>query len=150
LPVDLPDVNALIALFDRAHVHHGPAHAWFTHAAKTGWATTAITENGLVRIVSNPRYTNGPISALDAAEFLRQMKGNHADTHRFLASDVSITDESLFDLSAIHGHQQLTDLYLLGLCHRHGARLVTFDSAIAALLRNVHGGTPETLCVLTA
>jgi hypothetical protein len=70
------------------------------------------------------------------------MKGNHADTHRFLTSDVSITDESLFDLSAIHGHHQLTDLYLLGLCHRHGARLVTFDSAIAALLRNVHGGTP--------
>ena len=48
----LLDVNVLIALIDTAHIHHEIAHEWF---AKRGeWATCAITENGLLRIVAFP------------------------------------------------------------------------------------------------
>ena len=49
----LLDVNVLIALFDPVHGHHEPAHAWFAHNRPFGWATCPITENGLVRVLSN-------------------------------------------------------------------------------------------------
>lgn len=36
------------------HVHHQAARAWFDSMARHGWATTAITELGLVRVCANP------------------------------------------------------------------------------------------------
>ena len=56
----LLDVNVLIALVDPAHVHHEPAHAWFSQQGSTSWATCPMTENGLLRIVGHPRYPNSP------------------------------------------------------------------------------------------
>jgi hypothetical protein len=43
---------------------------------------------------------------------------------------VSITDETLFDCSRIAGHRRVTDLYLLGLAHRKGGTLATFDRTV--------------------
>lgn len=50
----LLDINVLVALFDAAHVHHEPAHRWFAAVGKTSWPTCPITENGCVRVLSNP------------------------------------------------------------------------------------------------
>lgn len=55
--VALLDVNALVALFDPDHVHHA-AHELFGATRASGCATSAITENGLVRILSNVAYTD--------------------------------------------------------------------------------------------
>lgn len=63
--VALLDVNVLVALFDPAHVHHDAAHAWFGEHCAQGWATCALTENGLVRVLSNPAYP-GRRTSLDA------------------------------------------------------------------------------------
>jgi uncharacterized protein len=41
-------------------------------------------------------------------------------------------DEAL-QTSAITGHQQITDAYLLALASRHRGKLVTLDSALAGL-----------------
>jgi predicted nucleic acid-binding protein len=46
----------LIALFDGSHVHHEVAHDWFADNRGLGWATAPLTENALLRIVSNPSY----------------------------------------------------------------------------------------------
>ncbi len=128
--MELPDVNVLIALFDAAHVHYEPSQAWFAVAREQGWATCPLTENGFVRIVSNPNYPNVRFSIAEAAAHLRALRTNHARTHGFWPDDVSLCDATLFNLAAVQGHRQLTDLYLLGLCQRHGATLVTFDTAI--------------------
>ena len=50
--------------------------------------------------------------------------------HEFWPDEVSLLDSSLFDLSKVAGHRQLTDVYLLGLAHNRRGRLVTFDRAI--------------------
>ena len=52
----LLDVNFLLALFDPRHVNHEAAHHWFRHTAAPRWATCSVTENGCVRILSNPAY----------------------------------------------------------------------------------------------
>jgi predicted nucleic acid-binding protein len=56
----LLDVNVLIALFDPAHIHHNPAHNWFAEVGQTAWATCPLTENGVIRIIGDPRYPNSP------------------------------------------------------------------------------------------
>ena len=54
--IALLDVNVLVALFDPAHLHHEAAHVWFGRNRSRRWATCPLTENALVRVLSNPSY----------------------------------------------------------------------------------------------
>ena len=46
--LDLPDVNVLVALVHPGHTHHEHAVEWLQRTA--GFATTPITESGLLRL----------------------------------------------------------------------------------------------------
>ena len=50
----LLDVNFLIALFLPSHVFNEIAVKWFADNQQLGWSSCAITENGAVRILSQP------------------------------------------------------------------------------------------------
>jgi predicted nucleic acid-binding protein len=54
--------------------------------------------------------------------------------HRYLADDVGFA--ALVGPLAGHlvGHRQVTDMYLLGLALRHGAKLATLDKGVATML----------------
>ena len=54
----LLDVNVLIALHDEQHVHHEAAARWFIDQARHGWASCPLTQNGCIRIMSQPGYPN--------------------------------------------------------------------------------------------
>jgi uncharacterized protein len=142
--VALLDVNVLVSLFDEMHVHHEVAHRWFGRSRRLGWATCPLTENGFIRVVSNPNYLGRRTSVQDAIARLEEFQesGNHA----FWPDSTSFRDSSLFRSGHITGHRQLTDIYLLALALQHGGRLVTFDRTIP--LRSVAGATPEHLVVL--
>lgn len=142
---DLPDVNVLVALFDSAHIHHEMAHNWFAHARVHAWATCPLTQSGFLRVVSNPSYPNISLSPTEAAAYLRMIIDNHRKTHVFLHDDTQLCDDALFDLSALYGYRQLTDLHLIGICSRHGCRLVTFDRGIQSTMSALRSGTVEIL-----
>jgi toxin-antitoxin system PIN domain toxin len=122
----LLDVNVLIALIDPQHVHHHPAHDWFSAEGHRSWATCPLVENGLLRIVGHPRYVNfGGLPHL-VAEMLAQLKDNHS-AHQFWADEVSILDASIFDRAGMLNSMHLTDIYLHGLAKFKGGKLATFD-----------------------
>ena len=123
----LLDVNVLIAMLDAEHSSHQAAMDWFGSHAADGWASCPLTQNGCMRIMSQPSYP-GATSASDVAEHLRGATSHKA--HEFWPDDVSMLDESLLDMTRIHGPRQLTDAYLLALAVRNKGRLVTFDAAI--------------------
>jgi toxin-antitoxin system PIN domain toxin len=125
--VHLLDVNVLVALFDADHVHHEAAHDWFGAHREHGWATSPATENGFVRVISNPAYGSG-LRAVEAAELLRTFCAS--GHHRFWPDAVSLRDDALFRLDRLRGPRQLTDAYLLGLALHMDGRLATFDRAI--------------------
>lgn len=125
--VALLDVNVLVALFDAEHVHHDVAHDWFADHHERGWATCPVTENGFVRVVSNPAYGSRVRAATLIASLRKFCSSPH---HQFWPDDVSLTDAAVFDLTFAAGHRQITDVYLLGLARRMGGRLATFDSSI--------------------
>ena len=139
----LLDINVLIALHDRDHVHHERAGEWFAGHAEQGWASCPLTQNGCLRIMSQPVYPGSqPLAAL--LEMLR--RSTSTLFHTFWVDDTSILDPLRFHHAHMHGHRQMTDLYLLGLAVRNGGRLVSFDARIP--LTAVHGATPAHLVTL--
>ncbi len=139
----LLDVNVLIALHDADHVLHARAGEWFDSHSQSGWASTPLTQNGCLRIMSQTAYSNP-----QPMNLLVQMLQNStaAPWHALWPDDISILDSRQFLHTHIHSSKQLTDLYLLGLAVRNQGRLVTFDQRIP--LSAVHGATPEHLVVL--
>jgi len=124
----LLDVNVLIALVDPNHVHHDIAHAWFTEG-RSDWATCPITQNGLVRIISHPKYLNGVASPAAALAILSSLTAVGA--HVFWPDDVSLLDLRVFQTERLLASHQVTDVYLLGLAARRGGTLVTFDRKLS-------------------
>ena len=125
----LLDVNVLIALIDPGHVAHDDAHAWFASRGHASWATTPITENGVIRIVGNPKYPNSPGAPAIVAEMvgkLRTLSG-----HKFWSDDVSLVGSADIDVSKIRTSAQVTDSYLLALAKIKGGQLATFDRRLS-------------------
>jgi uncharacterized protein len=139
----LLDVNVLIALLDSDHIHHVRAATWLSENIAAGWASCAITQNGCVRIMSQPGYPNA-LPAARVAERLREATGTRH--HRFVAGDLSLLDEQRFDAEQLLGHRQVTDAWLLGLAVEHGLQFVTFDQAPP--LRVVRKASPGQVLVL--
>jgi len=141
----LLDVNFLIALLDAAHVHHRAAHDWWAANHDAGWASCAITENGVVRIMSLPAYRpDRPIPPGELVDRLRLFAA-HSD-HEFWTDGSSLRDHACFRIDRLHRSRELTDVWLLALAVRHGGRLVTFDRRITT--EPVVGAREEHLLVM--
>lgn len=125
----LLDVNVLIALVDPSHVHHDVAHAWFAEG-RSDWATCPITQNGLVRIISHPKYPNGVASPAVALSLLSGLTA--VGKHVFWPDDVGLLDPRAFHADRLLASHQVTDVYLLGLAARRRGRLVTFDRRLSS------------------
>jgi uncharacterized protein len=139
----LLDINVLIALLDSDHASHDSAIDWFAKHAREGWASCPITQNGCVRIMSNPGYPN-PLPVQSVIEHLGA--ACHQDVHEFWSDEVSLLDSAVVDATRIHGPRQLTDIYLLALAVKRGGRLVTFDTGIP--LAAVRKATTQNLSIL--
>jgi predicted nucleic acid-binding protein len=110
------------------------------------WATCPLTENALVRILSNASYPGHRATLEDAAAGLQTFCSDRL--HTFWPDSVSIGDSGRFRWSHIQGHRQLTDVYLLALAVSNEGRLATFDAAISP--RSVRGATPSNLELIEA
>lgn len=126
--VALLDVNLLFAISEPAQVHHSIAMKWFSRLNQP-WAICGITEAGFLRVATNPRV--GARSIPQATAFITRL------TSRPNCVFWSVS-ESWVQLARplgprIHGHQQITDAYLLGLAIANRGTLVTLDRAMLSL-----------------
>ncbi len=125
----LLDVNVVIALLDPDHAFHERAHDWWAAQTKSGWASCPIVENGVVRIMSHPGYSQG--ARFTPGDLISRLQTFATQTnHEFWPDDVSLRDEKFFTATRIHSSRQLTDLYLLALASKNDGRLATFDKGI--------------------
>ena len=139
----LLDINVLIALLDADHPHHAWSARWLKANIKHGWASCPLTQNGCIRIMSQPGYPNA-VPAAVVIERLREATAHSA--HRFWPDDTSMLDAKAIDETQVHGPRQVTDVYLLALAVKHGGRFVTFDGAIArAAVRGASAGQLQVL-----
>jgi uncharacterized protein len=139
----LLDVNVLLALLDKDHLDHPRARAWLEDNIDGGWSSCAVTENGFVRVISQPRYPNSvsPSAAIDLLAAATQ-----TSHHEFWSCSISLLDPSLVQRNRVHGTRQVTDAYLLALAVSCAGRLVTLDRTIP--LSAVPAAASEQLVVI--
>lgn len=103
------------------------ARSWLEEEIGQGWASCALTQNGVVRILSQPRYPN-TVSPSEIVSRLRE--ATDTEFHEFWPCDLSLLDVDRFEISRLHGPKQVTDVYLLALAVQREGRFVTFDRSI--------------------
>lgn len=123
----LLDINVLIALMDAAHVHHQLARSWLGENIEHGWASCPITQNGCIRILSQPAYPGSEPAAVIAA---RLADAAAAPWHEFWPDNLSLFDQDCLDWRHVLGSRHITDAYLLAVAVHRGGRLVTLDRSV--------------------
>lgn len=140
----LLDVNVWIALFDDAHVAADRANELIA-TPRLRIASCPLVENGVIRVMNLPMYGRRSAVGLDLVR--RQLARACAELdHEFWPDDISLRDDRVADFARVHGHNQITDLYLLALAVKRGGTLVTFDQGIS--LDAVRGAKPKHLRIL--
>lgn len=124
----LLDINVLIALLDVDHPFHRASADWLMKNVRAAWASCPLTQNGCVRIMSQPDFPHA-VPASVVIERLRDATAHAA--HQFWPDDVSVLDEKAIDAKHVHGPRQITDSYLLALAVEHAGRFVTLDAGVA-------------------
>lgn len=137
------DVNVLIALFQPDHIHHQRIHQWWESNQNQGWASCPVTENGFVRILSQPKY---PMPQTISAAIKLLTMAKEATNHEFWPDSVSLLNPTLFNANAFTQHGQITDSYLLALAVKNKGCLVTLDQTIRT--STVEGYTEQRLRVI--
>lgn len=128
VPRYLLDVNALIALLDEDHVHHKAVLNWF-YTPGLQWAICAFTEAGLLRHMTRPKI--GGMSMPDAITMVGRLAQQLGYHYQPISADWQTLCSPFF--KRLHGHNQITDAYLLGLALQEGLTLVTLDKGLLHL-----------------
>jgi toxin-antitoxin system PIN domain toxin len=139
----LLDINVLIALFDPDHPAHAGARSWLSANTDAGWASCPITQNGVLRIMSQSAYPN-PAPLEDLMVLLRE--ATEHPSHEFWPDDISLLDRDRIEETGTLGSKQVTDVYLLALAVGREGRFVTFDRSVP--LNLVRGARKRDLVVL--
>lgn len=139
----LLDVKVLIALLDGSHILHGLVTDWLRRNLRNGWASCPVTQNGCIRILSQPGYPNS-VPAAQVAERLTEATQHRS--HVFWADSISLLHPGRLKWDQVLGSRQVTDAYLLALAIDQGGRFVTLDRGIS--LGAVGGALPKHLVVL--
>lgn len=126
--VHLLDVNVVLALLDQRHAHHAAAEDWFGSPGLQ-WSLCPFTEAGLLRFFTRPK--TGGLSVEQGTAMLGRLKRRPGYHFQPITADWQ-TLTTPFSMR-IHGHNQVTDAYLLGLAVREGLVLTTFDKGLLHL-----------------
>lgn len=140
----LIDTGVLIALCDPSHAMHGAALAWLDSHDGT-IATCPMTENGAVRILSQPKYSQAyRVSTAEAASAVSKVRD--IEGYEFWGDSISLLDETKFAFGELMGPSQIADAYLLGLAVSRDGVLVTLDTRLQ--ISAVLGASAENLLTL--
>lgn len=116
-------------------------HRWFAQTASASFATCSITEAGFVRVSSQLSVKGGPIDFTEfriALESLASLRG-----HSYWPMDINFIHATGPFGPRMHGPNQVTDAFLLGLALHHGGKLATLDRGILHLAGPEHSGLAE-------
>jgi toxin-antitoxin system PIN domain toxin len=138
------DVNVWVALFDDAHVFSEQANE-LVETPGLQIATCPLVENGVIRVMNSPSYGRRGAVGIRQVRARLQQACDELD-HEFWPDDVSLRDDGRVDFDRVHGHRQVTDVYLLAWAVAHGGCLVTFERGVP--VSAVRGATARHLRAL--
>ncbi len=133
----LLDVNVLLALLWRRHEGHAAAMAWFAKTGHKAWASSPLTQLGVIRLLTNPAVTQGVVSPATALETVHELTQHEG--HEFWPLDHQM-ETGLKPLAGrVQSHRQWTDAVLLWQAVEHEGLLVSFDAGVKGLASREYG-----------
>jgi len=123
----LPDINVWLALTFSAHSHHAQAKAWFETTPSSSCAFCRMTQQGFLRLCSNPAiFKSDALNLRQAWKAYDALQGDHRVY--FELEPVGIEDawRRLTNLQA-HSPKKWNDAYLAAFSEKAELRLVSFD-----------------------
>ena len=124
----LLDGNVLVALVLESHVNHKRAKSWFK-STRAAFATCAITQGTLLRVHMMTAVDRSAQSAWDTL-------GAITDHPRHVFWEESFGYQTV-PFRHLQGPKQVTDAWLAELTRRRGGTLMTFDSGLVRLHKDV-------------
>lgn len=123
----LPDINIWLGLTFSGHPHHRAALAWFEGVEADSCAFCRMTQQGFLRLVSNPAVFKGDTLSMTAAwEAYETMRRD--ERVGFAAEPSGIeTDWRSWTSSGAFSPKLWNDAYLAAMAKGSGLRLVSFD-----------------------
>jgi uncharacterized protein len=126
--VRIPDVNVLVYARDASSAHHQTAVGWIERALSSaetaGFAIVALL--GFVRISTNPRVYEAPLSPPEAIDQVEEWLGQGPATIVHPGRRHMHVWRELLEVSGTGGNLT-TDAHLAALAIEHGATLASFD-----------------------
>lgn len=112
------------------HEFHDQVHKWFRAYPERSWATCPLTQAGFLRIAS--RRLGGLRSHVKMA--LKLLETNClSPNHEYWPAEIDLRELGDAHRQRLIGPNQVADMQLLLLAHRHPAQLATFDKGIREL-----------------
>src|SRR5260370_10456297 len=127
----LPDVNVVIAMYSRGHVHRPTALRWFDSSMGSDIIFCRITQMGFLRLLTN-RHVMG-INALSPSGAWDAFDGFLQSPRIYFAKEPPGLEDAwraVMD-EAESGPNAWTDAYLTAFADQSGTTLVTFDARLA-------------------
>ena len=123
----LADVNVWVALSAIGHVHYSSAMEWFTESEPDTIAFCRVTQQGFLRLLTNPRLMGeNVVSAARAWELYDALRRDPRIT--FTPEPPGLEEAWRDQTRALHtGANFWTDAYLAGFAAAAGFTLVSFD-----------------------
>ena len=126
----LPDVNVWLALAFEGHVHHVPAVAWFGRSAVDGCAFCRLTQQGFLRLATNPSaFGDEAVTCARAWELYDQFT---ADARILFADEPANLETAWREYSSRRSYspKSWSDSYVAAFSRSAGLRLVSFDQGL--------------------
>lgn len=127
----LPDINVWIALAFDVHAHHQVAQQWRTRSGDARLAFCRQTQQGFLRLTTNPAVLGSEALTLGSAwELYDRLRALRHVT--FLAEPAGIEQPwREFTSGCTYSPKVWNDAYLAAFALRAGCRLITLDRGFA-------------------
>ena len=123
----LPDLNLWLALAFEVHRHHPLALAWFEAAESQTCFFCRFTQQGLLRLATNPAiFREDALSMLRAWSCYDRLVADERVSYRDEPADVEECWRQ-YTVRRRHSHRAWSDAYLAAFAVAGDLELVTFD-----------------------
>lgn len=133
--MSLPDINLWLALAFESHVHHAPARAWFEGSPDRPCSFCRLTQQGSLRLATNPKAFGA--EAVTLAEAWRLYDAFLGDSRIGFAAEPEGLETPWrgYTQGPSFTPQVWSDAYLAAFALASGLELVTFDKGFSRYAR---------------
>jgi len=132
MSVHLPDINVWLALAFEGHEHHRTAVEWFDTLNPRGCAFCRFTQQGFLRLSTNPAVMKGDVVTM--AEAWKNYDALLGDGRVFFSQEPDGLEQNWRRRTRDRGysHRTWSDAYLVAFAETAGFVNVSFDRGFTA------------------